>query len=68
MGKSEQVDRLLTAAEVAERLNVGERFVRHAREYGLLPAVKLGNHYIRFKESDVDAFVARGYEKNAGAA
>lgn len=51
-------DRLLTAAEVAERLGVPETWVYRAARSGKLPSVKLG-HYVRFRWSDVEAWLER---------
>lgn len=56
----ENVGRLLTAAEVAERLGYTERYVWRLGREGLLPRVKLpGRKYVRFAEADVDRFVTR---------
>jgi excisionase family DNA binding protein len=52
------VDRLLTAAQVAERLGFSERYVWRLGREGVLPRVKVpGRKYVRFCESDVDRFV-----------
>jgi len=40
-------DRLLTAAEVAERLAVSERWIRDATRTGVIPHIVLG-HYRRY--------------------
>jgi excisionase family DNA binding protein len=50
--------RLLTAAEVAERLGYTERYVWRLGREGVLPRIKLpGRKYVRFAESDVERFV-----------
>ena len=52
-------ERLLTAAEVAERLGFTERYVWRLGREGVLPRIKLpGRKYVRFAEEDVDNFVA----------
>jgi excisionase family DNA binding protein len=51
--------RLLTAAEVAERLGFTERYVWRLGRDGVLPRIKLpGRKYVRFAEEDVDEFIA----------
>ena len=55
--------RLLTAAQVAERLGYTERYVWKLGREGVLPRVKLpGRRYVRFAEEDVERLVrdARG--------
>jgi excisionase family DNA binding protein len=52
-------DRLLTAAEVAERLNIGERFVRRLIYERRIDVCHLGK-YVRIRESAVEAFIAAG--------
>jgi excisionase family DNA binding protein len=55
----EELGRLLTAAEVAERLGYTERYVWKLGREGVLPRIKLpGRKYVRFAESDVERFVA----------
>lgn len=50
--------RLLTAAEVAERLGFSERYVWRLGREGVLPRVKVpGRKYVRFCEADVERFV-----------
>ena len=49
-------DRLLDAGEVAELLNVPERWVREATRGGKLPCVRLGR-YRRYDRGDVLAWV-----------
>ncbi len=56
----EDVGRLLTAAQVAERLGYTERYVWRLGREGVLPRIKLpGRKYVRFAERDVDRFVTR---------
>lgn len=52
--------RLLTVAEVAERLNVTERFVRRIIAERRVAIQKVGRH-VRIWEADVDAFLEAGY-------
>jgi excisionase family DNA binding protein len=55
----EDIGRLLTAAEVAQRLGYTERYVWKLGREGVLPRIKLpGRKYVRFAESDVERFVA----------
>jgi excisionase family DNA binding protein len=53
------VDRLLTVAEAAERLNTSERFVRRLIEERRIAFTRLGRH-LRIAESDIGAFVTAG--------
>ena len=53
------VDRLLTVDLVAERLNVGERFVRRLIQERRIEVRRLGKH-VRIKESAVEAFIEAG--------
>jgi excisionase family DNA binding protein len=53
------VDRLLTVDQVAERLNVGERFVRRLIQERRIEVRRLGKH-VRIKESAVEAFIEAG--------
>lgn len=51
-------ERLLTAAEVAERLGTTERYVWSLGRRGILARVVLpGGHLVRFMERDVDAMI-----------
>lgn len=52
-------DRLLTAAEVAERLGDGitEEWVRDQSRKGRIPSVKLGR-YRRYRPSSIDRWIA----------
>ena len=53
------VDRLLTVEQVAERLNVGERFVRRLIQERRIEVRRLGKH-VRIRESAVEAFIEAG--------
>jgi predicted DNA-binding transcriptional regulator AlpA len=58
---SRRGDRLLTAAEVADRLCTTERYVWTLGRRGILPRVILpGGRLVRFQQSDVDAMIAAG--------
>ena len=52
-------DRLLTVAEAAKALNVGERFVRRLVAERRIDVVHVGRH-VRISESAVLAFIAAG--------
>ena len=59
-------ERLLTAAEVAERLGFTERYVWRLGREGVLPRIKLpGRKYVRFAEEDVERFIAGARERPA---
>jgi excisionase family DNA binding protein len=49
-------DRLLTAAEIAERLNVPEGWVRESTRSGAMPAVRLGKYW-RYDSAKVEAWI-----------
>jgi excisionase family DNA binding protein len=53
------IDRLLTVDQVAERLNVGERFVQWLIEERRTDVRHLGKH-VRIRESAVEAFIEAG--------
>lgn len=58
--------RLLTAAEVGERLGYSERYVWKLGREGVLPRVKVpGRKYVRFSEADVDRFVQFGRQMSS---
>jgi excisionase family DNA binding protein len=60
-GNGGSPDRLLTAAEVAERLGTTVRYVWTLGRRGILARVVLpGGRLVRFQESDVDAMIAAG--------
>ena len=58
-GAESTVDRLLTVAEAAERLNTSQRFVRRLIEERRIAFTRLGRH-LRIAEVDLAAFVAAG--------
>jgi len=49
---------LLTAAEMAEQLNVHESAVRTMEREGEIPGVRIGR-YVRFRAEEVEAALAR---------
>jgi len=51
--------RLLTVAEVAERLNTTQRYPRRLIEERRITFVKIGR-YVRIPESALDEFIAAG--------
>jgi excisionase family DNA binding protein len=57
--------RLLTAAEVADRLSVPTSWVYSASRSGDIPCVELGR-YRRFREEAIDAWVRDREKANAG--
>src|SRR4051812_14515757 len=58
IGGMEGIGKLLTAAEVAERLGYTERYVWRLGREGVLPRIKVpGRKYVRFAEIDVERFV-----------
>lgn len=59
------VDRLLTAAEVADLLNVPQSWVREHTRSGLIPCVELGR-YRRYRRSAVIEWIEA--QETAGAA
>lgn len=50
---------LLTAGQVADRLNVPQTWVYRAGRGGGLPCVRMGK-YMRFRREDVEDFIAAG--------
>jgi excisionase family DNA binding protein len=58
-------DRLLTAAEIAELLNVPERWIRERTRSGLIPSVPLGR-YRRYRREAVIEWIAA--QEQGGAA
>jgi excisionase family DNA binding protein len=50
-------ENLLTAGELAERLNLPESWVRTGERAGRIPGVRLGR-YVRFKLSDIERALA----------
>ena len=59
------VDRLLTADEVAEMLSVPVRWVREHSRSGLIPHVQLGR-YVRYRGDAVVAWIVE--QEQGGAA
>lgn len=55
---------LLTAGELAERLNLPESWVRTEERAGRIPSVRLGK-YVRFKLSDVERTLAERSRQGA---
>lgn len=53
------MQKLLTVAQVAEQLNVGERFVRRLIFERRVPFTKIGRH-VRVDERDIEAFISAG--------
>ncbi len=59
-------ERLLTAAQVAEKLGFTERYVWRLGREGVLPRIKLpGRKYVRFAEEDIERFIAGARERPA---
>lgn len=56
-GNPDERGKLLTVAEAAERLNVGETFIRRLIFQRRIAFQKIG-YYVRIYEADLDAFVA----------
>jgi excisionase family DNA binding protein len=57
----DELGRLLTAAEVAQRLGYTERYVWRLGREGTIRRVKVdGRKYVRFCEADVERFVREG--------
>jgi excisionase family DNA binding protein len=56
-GSTEESGKLLTAGELAGRLNLPESWVRSEERTGRIPSVRLGK-YVRFKTSDVERALA----------
>jgi excisionase family DNA binding protein len=57
---------LLDSAATAEYLFVSERMIRRLTETRQLPFVKIGRH-VRFRQADLDAFIAAGRVEAVGA-
>jgi excisionase family DNA binding protein len=56
--------RLLTAADVAERLNVPTTWVREATRDGRLPHLRLGR-YVRYDDAAITAWLAAQRRQSA---
>lgn len=59
MSTTPTVQRWITQAQAAERLNVTGRTVRRMIAEGDLPAYRLGSRMLRIDERDVDALLRR---------
>jgi excisionase family DNA binding protein len=57
-------EKLLTAGQLAERLNLPESWVRSEERAGRIPSVRLGK-YVRFKLSDVERTLAERTRQGA---
>jgi excisionase family DNA binding protein len=57
--KGKVIGPLLTVPQVAERLNVGERFVRRLIAERRITFVRVGRH-VRIEQAAVDAYIASG--------
>ena len=62
-----ECDRLLTAREVAERLAVSTETVLRWVRRGELPANRLPGGMIRFREDELDAWLAKRATPDRGA-
>ncbi len=51
---------LLTAQQVADRLNVSKKWVYEHYEKGELPGGKIGRH-LRFREKEIDGYINRAF-------
>lgn len=52
-------DQLLTAEQVASRLQVDKSWVYHAARESMLPSVRCGR-WVRFRPADIERFIAHG--------
>jgi excisionase family DNA binding protein len=59
-----EADKLLTAGELAERLNLPESWIRNEERLGRIPSVRAGK-YVRFKLKDVEQALARRNHQKA---
>jgi hypothetical protein len=60
-----QPDQLMTSAQAAKRLGVGDRVLERWRSTGDGPAyAKLTSKTIRYRSEDLDAFVGKSIRKN----
>ncbi len=58
MKQTPKLDRYLTTAQVAERLQLSLREVRRLREEDKLPFIKLGHRSVRIAESQLLRYLA----------
>ena len=54
----DEVPALLTSKEVAQKFKLGVETITKLRKSGQLPAIRLGQNTIRFRQSDVEEFLA----------
>lgn len=66
MSSTPQAERLLTVAEVADRLNTGERMARRLIAERRVPTVKIGRH-VRVRAADLERWI-EGNTRPAGGA
>jgi len=59
-------ERLLTVADLAQKLNVGVSWVYAKVESRELPYVRLGQRYLRFRPSDIESYL-RSQQRGAEA-
>lgn len=65
MMEVKEVDIIMTVAEVAEYLRLGEATVYRLAQDGEIPAVKVGRSW-RFKKGLIDEWFRDGVEVNVG--
>ena len=53
-------DRLLSPAQVADRLSLTDRTVYNWMRSGKLPSIKLGHKVVRIRQSSLDQLLAEG--------
>jgi excisionase family DNA binding protein len=58
LGSSGRPDRLLSADDVAELLGVPRSFVYALARRGGIPAVRLGDRYVRFRAAAIEGWIA----------
>jgi excisionase family DNA binding protein len=64
ISRSRRGESLLTIEEVANQLNVGERFVRRLVAERRIGFLKVGR-YVRFHRADVEALIEAGRVENS---
>jgi predicted DNA-binding transcriptional regulator AlpA len=64
---TEERDPLLTAEEVAERLNVSKDWVwdHSSRRYPLLPVIRLSDGVLRYRASQIEEFISEQEQRTA---
>ena len=60
--RSERLQRLLTAQDLAERFQVPRRTIFSWVDQGLLPAHRAGKRLLRFTDGDAEEFMRRSAE------